>query len=90
MFDMKKELNLIGFCGVDCSGCSDYTDGVCTGCRASAHTSAEVCPTVTCCEEKNIDFCSGCEQFPCDGMQKFFDESDSHREAYVRLTSFYK
>ena len=82
---MNKELELIGFCGVDCSVCRDFTTGVCTGCRASAHTTAEDCPTVTCCEDKNIDFCSGCEQFPCEGMQAFFTESESHREAFDRL-----
>ena len=86
---MEKELNLIGFCGVDCSVCSDYTTGICTGCRASAHTTTEDCPTVICCEEKNIDFCSGCEQFPCEGMQEFFTESDSHREAFDRLKSLH-
>ena len=87
---MKKELKLIGFCGVDCSVCSDYTNNVCTGCRASAHTGTEVCMAVACCEDKNIDFCSGCKQFPCDSMKAFFDESDSHREAYVRLKNFCK
>ena len=82
---MDKEMYLIGFCGVDCSVCSDYAAGVCTGCRASAHTGAEVCPTVACCEEKGIDFCSGCAQFPCEGMQVFFTESESHKQAYERL-----
>ena len=82
---MKEELKLIGFCGVDCSVCSDYTTGVCTGCRASAHTTAEDCHAVTCCEERNIDFCSGCKEFPCEDMQEFFTESDSHREAFIRL-----
>ena len=82
---MKEDLKLIGFCGVDCSVCSDYVSGICTGCRESAHTTTEDCPTVTCCEGKNIEFCNGCEQFPCEGMQAFFTESESHKEAYARL-----
>lgn len=82
---MEKER--IGYCGVDCGACGDYASGACPGCRASAHTASEDCPTVTCCEERNIDFCSGCAQFPCAGMQAFFAESDSHREAFARLNS---
>ena len=82
---MDKSLYTIAFCGVDCGACSDYAKGICPGCRASAHTSSEDCMAVICCEGRGIAFCSECAEFPCENMLAFFEETDSHREAYARL-----
>ena len=77
-------LEMIGFCGVDCSVCSDYISEICPGCRKSAGTSSEECPLVTCCLENNSLVCGQCRKFPCDNICGFFEESESHMEAKNR------
>ena len=79
------DLELIGFCGVDCSGCSDYLNKICPGCRASAGREEEDCPIAVCCMEKGILFCGQCGIFPCKDMQEFFKESESHKQAEIRM-----
>jgi hypothetical protein len=40
---------------------------------------------VACCEEKGFSSCSECPGFPCEEMDGFYGESESHREAFVRM-----
>jgi hypothetical protein len=40
---------------------------------------------VRCCREKGIEFCGACYGFPCKDMAEFYEESDSHREAFARM-----
>ena len=79
------DLDLVGFCGVDCSSCPDYLNFKCPGCRASAGMSDEDCMVAQCCMDRNILVCSQCSDFPCDDMKDFFEESESHRQAEKRL-----
>ena len=46
-----------------------------------------ICMPVKCCKEKGIDFCAFCNNFPCDDMADFYEESKSHKEAYHRMVS---
>ncbi len=78
-------LDLIGFCGVDCSACPDYLNFKCPGCRASIGLSEEECMAAQCCMDKNILVCSQCREYPCDNMKDFFMESESHKAAEKRL-----
>lgn len=78
-------LDLIGFCGVDCSACPDYLNFKCPGCRASIGMSEEECMAAQCCMDKNILVCSQCREYPCDNMKDFFMESESHKAAEKRL-----
>ena len=77
----------IAYCGVDCSVCPDYLNKSCPSCRLTEWTEEDICMPVRCCREKGIEFCGACDSFPCKDMAEFYEESDSHREAFARMKS---
>ena len=77
----------IAFCGVDCAACSDDERGKCPGCRQTDREGGEECLPVACCRGKGIDCYGECRLFPCGEMRGFYGESESHRQAYVRMAS---
>ena len=81
---------LTAYCGVDCSGCADYKNRKCPGCRESTWPDGDECPPVSCCRKQGIVFCGDCSRFPCKMMREFYEESDSHRDAYRRLEEYRK
>ena len=78
-------MELTGYCGVDCAVCTDYTGGVCPGCRRSVWPEGDACPPVACCRKREIPLCRDCRDFPCRMMAEFYEESESHRQAYERM-----
>ena len=78
-------MNHIAWCGVDCAACPDYLSGKCPNCRRSQWPDGEPCMPVACCQEKGILSCGACEAFPCPEMREFYEESDSHRQAFKRM-----
>ena len=76
---------MIAYCGVDCSGCTDLISGRCPSCRLTEWKADDICMPVKCCREKSISCCALCDVFPCRDMADFYDESDSHREAFQRM-----
>ena len=60
---MTETMALIGKCGFYCGSCPDYRDKSCSGCR-TAHSKGD-CFTFDCVEEKGLDFCGNCPDFPC-------------------------
>lgn len=79
--------DLIAYCGVDCSVCADYTSKACPGCRQTQWPEDDACMPVACCRGKGISLCGACEVFPCSDMAEFYQESESHREAYRRMAA---
>ena len=75
----------IACCGVDCSVCADYKDGKCPSCRLSEWKDGDVCMPVKCCRDRGIEYCAQCDDFPCEEMEGFYEESISHREAFLRF-----
>ena len=71
----------MGYCGVDCSACTDLASGACPGCRQSSWPNGDACPPVTCCQRRNILACGMCDEFPCHMMADFYRESKSHERA---------
>ena len=84
------ENDMIAYCGVDCSVCSDLTEGKCPGCRRTVWPEGDECMPVACCRKKGVDFCGACPGFPCEDMKGFYEESESHREAFARMLSLSK
>ncbi|MBR6472310.1 MAG: DUF1653 domain-containing protein [Firmicutes bacterium] len=80
-----KELEFIGFCGVDCSACPDFLNSKCPGCRQSIGLNDEECMAAQCCMDRGILICGQCKDYPCEDMKDFFEESDGHREARKRI-----
>lgn len=76
---------LIAFCGVDCSTCSDFLDERCPSCRKTDWSEDDICMPVRCCREREIECCAFCSGFPCGDMAEYYEESDGHREAYRRM-----
>ena len=78
--------NILGFCGVNCSECPDYLSKKCPSCKLTEWTD-DIYPAVNCCLEKGIDFCAFCDSFPCKVMTGFYEESESHKEAFAQMCS---
>ena len=76
---------LIAYCGVDCAACPDYENGLCPSCRLTEWKEGDACMPVKCCGDRGIVYCAQCAEFPCADMAAFYEESDSHREAYRRM-----
>lgn len=75
----------IGYCGVDCSVCTDFLDGKCLCCRKSTWSDGDECPPISCCKKKEVACCGECSKFPCEMMADFYKESESHCKAYERM-----
>lgn len=75
----------IGYCGVDCSVCTDFLEGKCPDCRSSIWPEGDPCAPIACCRNRGIEVCGECGDFPCRMMAEFYKESDSHREAFARM-----
>lgn len=51
----------ISTCGVVCEYCPRYRIKKCTGCNPNPH-----CGMPDCAEERGVEFCFLCDEFPCD------------------------
>lgn len=59
-------------CGIDCSECKYMEEKVCMGCiHMEKPFWADACPVKTCSENKEIDCCGRCDEFPCDLLKSF-------------------
>ena len=77
--------NDIAYCGVDCAKCPDFMRQTCPSCKLTEWKDDDMCMPGRCCREKGIESCAACDVFPCREMADFYEESDSHREAYRRM-----
>lgn len=59
-------------CGICCSKCTFYNEGKCKGCtNIEKPFWADSCPVKTCCENKKIECCGSCNEFPCSLLKSF-------------------
>lgn len=77
--------DMIAYCGVNCSDCDDYKSDTCPSCKLTEWIEGDICMPVKCCRKKKIEFCADCDDFPCESMAEFYEESDSHKEAFTRM-----
>ena len=75
----------IAYCGVSCEECSDYTQNKCPGCRQTDWSDGDECMPAACCRKQGISACGQCPAFPCADMKDFYQESESHQEAFERM-----
>lgn len=62
----------------------DYCEG-CRSDRAKIHWSPD-CPLLICCiDERNLDNCSECRDFPCKEYKKWMEQGSHHKKAYENL-----
>ncbi|MFC1613592.1 DUF3795 domain-containing protein [Patescibacteria group bacterium] len=50
----------IGICGLACFKCRKFIKKECNGCEPN-----EFCPLTKCAEDKGVDCCFSCDEFPC-------------------------
>lgn len=63
-------------CGIVCSVC-EYKKTMCNGCTQlqKPFWAQTGCPVKMCCEEKKLENCGFCKEFPCDLLNSFaFDK----------------
>ncbi|MCI8778578.1 MAG: DUF3795 domain-containing protein [Bacilli bacterium] len=72
LVETKKESR----CGISCSECHFLSDKVCEGCtNISKPFWGDSCQVKSCCENKNLECCGECSEFPCDLLKAFaYDE----------------
>ncbi len=60
-------------CGILCEDCHYLKDGICPGkcCENSKPFWGDQCPVKACCENKHLQHCGQCSQFPCDLLKQF-------------------
>lgn len=59
-------LTLMGRCGFYCGCCPDCVKGTCEGC-VPAHREGD-CFTRDCVEQRGLELCPRCPEFPCEGL----------------------
>jgi hypothetical protein len=57
----------IGKCGIACGLCKNFNNG-CLGCEKE-NISKHACIIFNCAENKNIEYCLKCDDFPCKLMR---------------------
>lgn len=81
-FSKKKqqEILLTTYCGLDCTNCELREPCHCSGCIATKgmpfHADKKPCPVATCVIEKNLSFCGNCEDFPCQLLSDYSNDSE--------------
>jgi hypothetical protein len=76
----KEEIKMYeSRCGVCCNSCERKENGSCKGClHMDKPFWGGVCKVKSCCEEKGLNFCGKCGEFPCEmlsnmGKEQGFD-----------------
>jgi hypothetical protein len=57
---------LIGRCGIYCGACRLLILKKCSGCSSLCADKESKCPYYKCVQEKGIDSCGECQEFPCE------------------------
>lgn len=61
----------------------------CDGCRGdrARHWSANCFMLKCCIDDKSLEFCNQCPDFPCSQLEEWATKNEKHKEALVRLKS---
>ena len=64
-------------CGTFCSECTYREEVKCPGCISIVNPFWGVCQVKKCCEDKLLNHCGECSEFPCELLNSFaFDETE--------------
>ena len=82
--DQDKGLEMVSYCGIYCGACPGFHNGRCKGCRAPVDEPKRKRSCGygmrKCCEEKNVDYCGQCEQYPCSKINKLINSQKKRKE----------
>lgn len=75
---------MVSYCGIYCGACPGFHKGRCKGCRTavrkSSHKRSCGYGMRICCEEKEIDYCGQCEEYPCSKINRLIRSQKSRME----------
>lgn len=64
-------------CGLHCTGCNYIEACGCGGCiETNGHPFHGECPVAICCQNKEIEHCGECLNFPCDLLKQYSYDSE--------------
>ena len=76
-------------CGLYCGECLGFQRRTCKGCRSGKGECLKyrgICKIFECClNEKKLDFCYQCNQFPCKKFKDFFETKEWYEEVTNNL-----
>ncbi|HPQ39256.1 MAG TPA: DUF3795 domain-containing protein [bacterium] len=79
----RKEWD-ISVCGLNCARCKLEAYGDCGGCRGSRDTHwSPDCFFLSSAEEKGLDYCFQCDEFPCEPLRGFAADGHEHHRITV-------
>ena len=90
--EKMKDISLAAPCGLYCGDC-DYLESQCQGCSQvqgkpfwTAQLEGNICPFYKCCiNQKQLEHCGLCPEFPCEPFTSLRDPSQSDEEAEKSL-----
>lgn len=68
---IETEVKIESRCGIECSTCEFREKVNCKGCTNIDTPFHGVCDVKKCCEEKNLECCGECNDFPCDLLKSY-------------------
>ena len=75
-------------CGIDCNECEQSKTPSCNGCWDKTGVCwCDDCGLRACCEEKQLDHCGECGDFPCGDYTKWVGNYGHHKAAMECLMS---
>lgn len=79
-------------CGLLCSKCEYREQMNCKGCsNIEKPFWGEACPLKQCCEQKELEHCGTCTEFPCKLLEQFaYDENQGDDGARIRQCEKWK
>ncbi len=92
---MVNGINNFGYCGKDCSLCSNFINSSCMGCKSISinktdnnnYSECENCKIKFCAEKNGISFCFLCLKFPCQYFSYLTHEEISKIYEYKKILS---
>lgn len=60
--EIKKDVNLVSYCGLYCGACKSYLKGRCSGCLEQGKY--KKCQMRPCCLENQYRSCAECKEYP--------------------------
>jgi len=76
-------------CGLYCEECLAFQRGTCKGCRSGKGECLKyrgICNIFECClNERKLDFCFQCVEFPCRNFKDFFETKEWYDEVTSNL-----
>lgn len=85
MDDVDVKTKIESRCGIVCSECEFLKKKICTNwCTKIDKPFHGECPVKKCCENKNLEFCGQCDEFPCELLNSFAYDKE-HGDEGLRI-----